>query len=102
MPDQVDSNIAESRLHVLIGGRVQGVGFRMFVQKQAVRLELKGWVRNRWDGQVEVIAEGGRKQLEEFLGQLRIGPRSSYVSDLKFSWLDYTGGFSDFSIRRTE
>jgi acylphosphatase len=92
----------ESRVHAWIGGQVQGVGFRMFVQEQAVNLRVNGWVRNRWDGRVEVLAEGKREVLERLLGILRRGPRSSTVSDFTFEWQSATGEFRNFIIRRTE
>lgn len=98
----IDSQTSLVRLHVWIGGQVQGVGFRMFVEEQAVRLGVRGWVRNRWDGRVEVMAEGNREVLEQFLGQLRRGPRSAYIQELKFDWRAASGEFQRFSIRRTE
>ena len=97
-----DSKSLENRLHAWIGGQVQGVGFRMFVQERAVSLSIIGWVRNRWDGRVEVVAEGERNQLEQFLGKLRDGPRSAHVSELKFEWKNATGEFKNFGIRRTD
>ncbi len=55
------------RLHVIVEGTVQGVGFRAFVIDQARKLAVTGWVRNRWDNSVEVCAEGERSILEGFL-----------------------------------
>ena len=98
----VETQAEESRLHAWVGGSVQGVGFRMFVQEQAIRLNIKGWVRNRWDGRVEVVAEGKRNHLDQFLGQLRRGPRSAHVSELDFDWQSALHEFSGFRIRRTE
>jgi acylphosphatase len=90
------------RLHATIGGHVQGVGFRAYVADIAVSLEIGGWVRNRWDGTVEVVAEAERSVLEQFLGFLRRGPRGSYVSDLDFEWQEAQNEFQDFRVRRTE
>lgn len=90
------------RLHATVDGHVQGVGFRAFVLEQALELGLVGWVRNRWDGTVEVLAEGSRPALEQFLALLRRGPRGAYVSDMDFHWLPSTGEFVDFRVRRTE
>jgi acylphosphatase len=92
----------KERFHASIGGHVQGVGFRAFVQEKAIELGLVGWVRNRWDGTVEVVAEGERSPLEQFLGWLRKGPRSSYVSDLHFEWQAAIDEYRDFRVRRTE
>jgi acylphosphatase len=60
-------------------GRVQGVGFRFFVWRRAEALGLEGWVRNRWDGAVEVVAGGESELLDRLLDQLQAGPRWSRV-----------------------
>jgi acylphosphatase len=89
------------RLQAVVEGRVQGVGFRYFVEEEAVLLDLKGWVRNRWDGTVEVVAEGERQILEKFLAILRRGPRPALVTDVQVIWLPATGEFNRFQIRMT-
>jgi acylphosphatase len=66
-------------IHFLIQGRVQGVGFRWFVQREASELELRGWVRNTEDGDVEVVAAGEAGDMEELRVSLRRGPRGSRV-----------------------
>lgn len=66
-------------LHFLIHGRVQGVGFRWFVQREASELELRGWVRNTEDGDVEVVAAGDAGDIDELRASLRRGPRGSRV-----------------------
>lgn len=93
--------IKNARLHAMISGRVQGVYFRAFVVDQAAELDLRGWVRNRWDGSVEVTAEGSRQQLEQLLQALRQGPPSASVEEVDFAWLEHTGEFVGFSVRST-
>ncbi len=88
-------------LHAIVSGHVQGVGFRAFVQDQAVRLRLAGWVRNRWDGSVEVLAEGERDAVEKLLTSLYRGPRGAYVSGLTPEWLAVSGSYSGFRVRMT-
>ncbi len=66
-------------LHFLIQGRVQGVGFRWFVQREAGELDLRGWVRNTEDGDVEVVAAGDAGNLDELRASLRRGPRGARV-----------------------
>jgi acylphosphatase len=66
-------------LHFLIQGRVQGVGFRWFVQREAAELALRGWVRNTEDGHVEVLAAGEPADLDELRASLKRGPRGSRV-----------------------
>jgi acylphosphatase len=66
-------------LHFLVQGRVQGVGFRWFVHREASELELRGWVRNTEDGHVEVVAAGEMPDLDELRASLKRGPRGSRV-----------------------
>jgi acylphosphatase len=98
----------QSALHAWVEGRVQGVGFRAFVQDQAQRLSLTGWVRNVGDDQVEVWGEGPQPDLDTLLGPqpdldtllaaLQRGPRSSYVSDVRVEWETATGKFGRFQV----
>jgi len=69
-------------LHFLIQGRVQGVGFRWYVHREASELDLRGWVRNTEDGDVEVVAAGEEPDLAELRSSLRRGPRGSRVDRL--------------------
>jgi acylphosphatase len=69
-------------LHFLIQGRVQGVGFRWFVQREAGGLDLRGWVRNTEEGDVEVLAAGDPGDLDELRSSLRRGPRGARVDRL--------------------
>jgi len=94
-------NSKMKRLHAILQGRVQGVGFRYFVLEQAKALNLTGWVRNRWDGTVEVLAEGEKPKLEKLLTLLNRGPRSANVYNINSSWEEATGEFSDFIVRMT-
>jgi acylphosphatase len=66
-------------LHFLIKGRVQGVGFRWFVQREAAELGLRGWVKNTDQGHVEIVAAGEAKLLAELKAALRKGSRGSRV-----------------------
>ncbi len=75
-------------LHFLIQGRVQGVGFRWFVHREASELELRGWVRNTEDGDVEVVASGATDDLGELRASLRRGPRGSRVDRVIEQHLD--------------
>jgi acylphosphatase len=90
-----------SRLHATVNGRVQGVSFRYYVIDQAAELDLLGWVRNRWNGSVEVTAEGSRQNLELLLLALRDGPPMASVTDVDFEWLSYTGEFVGFNVIKT-
>jgi acylphosphatase len=84
---------------VILAGRVQGVAYRYFAEKRAVSLGVTGWVRNLYDGRVEVVAEGERANVELFLEELRKGPRLAQVEDVEVRWEEPTGEFAAFSIR---
>jgi acylphosphatase len=87
------------RVHIWVRGRVQGVGYRAFVQQSAMVMGLKGWVRNvGWD-QVETIAEGDKPVLERFIEAVRTGPRASQVEDARVEWEPAMGEFESFQVR---
>lgn len=90
------------RMHVTIKGHVQGVGYRAFVQRQASALMLSGWVRNRSDGSVEVLAEGEKVQLDKLLASLRRGPSAAYVDEANPVWIEADTNVRGFHIRPTE
>lgn len=69
--------------HFLVQGRVQGVGFRWFVQREAYQLGLRGWVRNTADGDVEVLAAGSEEQLRKLYASLKRGSRGSRVDGIE-------------------
>jgi acylphosphatase len=75
-------------LHFLIQGRVQGVGFRWFVHREASELELRGWVRNTEDGDVEVVASGTAEDIADLRASLKKGPRGSRVDRVVEHHLD--------------
>lgn len=79
-------------LHFLVQGRVQGVGFRWFVHREASELELRGWVRNTEDGDVEVVAAGEPRDLTELRASLKRGPRGSRVDRVIEHTLDEKEG----------
>jgi len=95
-PAFVPSN---QRLNAIVNGRVQGVGFRYFVLRQALALGLSGWVRNLADGMVEVLAEGNLASLQELLVALHEGPDAAYVRDVKYHFSPATGEFREFDVR---
>jgi acylphosphatase len=90
-----------SRLHANIYGRVQGVNFRYNTQKKAHALGLNGWVSNRSDGSVEVVAEGDKELLQKLLGFLKKGPPAARVHRVQEDWGEATGEFDRFRVRYT-
>jgi acylphosphatase len=90
------------RLHAVIDGRVQGVGFRFFVIERALPLKITGWVRNTAEGQVEVLAEGEEQNLKHLLDALRTGPRAAYVTNVNVDWQTANGEFARFDVRAND
>jgi acylphosphatase len=83
----------------VVRGRVQGVGFRWFAERNAQSLGVHGWVRNRPDGTVETLAEGDEGAVGEYLTRLSRGPSGSRVDEVVVE--DAAGeGLSDFEVRR--
>ena len=87
------------RLHAIVSGIVQGVNFRYYTSREAEALGLTGWVANRWDGAVEVIAEGTRPAAQSLLDWLRHGPPSATVMGVEVGWEKATGEFAAFRVR---
>ena len=89
------------RLHAVVHGRVQGVGYRAFAARSAQQFGLTGWVRNRYNGTVETVAEGDRSLIENYLRELKRGPGPSNVSQIVEEWSPATLEFKRFKIRMT-
>lgn len=87
-----------ARVHALVEGVVQGVGFRWFTMKHARHLSVQGWVRNLADGRVELVAEGSREQLEQLLARVREGPPGSRVRNVITEWSEASGEFAEFQV----
>ena len=86
--------------HLIISGRVQGVGFRFYTQRKARELGVTGWVRNRRDGGVEAMVQGSAGAVESMIAWARRGPPSAVVAEVKIA--DGNGEFAAFETRPTE
>jgi acylphosphatase len=82
----------------VVRGRVQGVGFRWFVEREARALGISGWVRNNSDGSVEVLASGTREQLSALRSRLQQGPRASRVDNVEEADANSVPGLNTFRI----
>lgn len=91
-----DENV---RVHVWVRGRVQAVGFRAFVQQNAIQIGVTGWVRNVGYDTVEAVAEGAREQIERFLQMVKRGPMGSRVDESRQEWEQVTGEFGSFRVK---
>ena len=89
----------QKQLKLKIYGRVQGVNFRWDVQKLANELGVAGWVRNAEDGTVEIVAEGTEKVLQKLLDSCYNINKYAKVDNIKVSWQEATGVFSNFNIK---
>ena len=90
--------MAKASVHAVVTGRVKGVFFRMFVLREAKVAGACGIVRNRLDGAVEILAEGERSKLEQFIERLRQGPPKSAVENVEAEWDEYRHDYDDFTI----
>ena len=98
MPPPTERTSAQAR-RFLVHGRVQGVGFRWFVEREAHTLGIAGWVRNDPDGSVEVLAVGTSEQLADLRSRLREGPRAARVDDVEESEAEPVAGLNSFQVR---
>ena len=92
------ANMALKQLQLVVRGRVQGVYFRASTQREARRLGLSGWVRNRPDGSIEILAEGEEVSIRELYGWAQKGPSAARVERVDTRWRSFTGEFPDFRI----
>ena len=86
-------------VHLVIQGRVQGVGFRYYVMRRAQALGLTGWVRNTWSGDVEVEVEGDHASLEQLVDLVGHGPTSARVDSVRAEWHENPRGYDRFWVR---
>jgi len=86
-------------VHILISGRVQGVGFRYFALQKANELNVSGWVKNTPDGKVEIEAEGDPKNVETFQDWMKIGPTRAVIKNCSVSEITPHRHFTNFTIR---
>jgi len=89
----------KQRFHAFISGRVQGVSFRANTRNVATNLNIKGWVRNLGDGRVEVVAEGDKDNINDFIEFLKTGQDAAIIYKVDIRMEEYKGEFKDFTIR---
>jgi len=91
--------MAKSRSKVLVKGIVQGVNFRYYTQRQAIKYNITGWVKNLPDGSVAAVFEGEEQDVEAMIQWCRHGPPSAQVTELIVQPEEYRGEFRSFSVR---
>lgn len=89
------------RAHLVVKGYVQGVGFRFFTLQNGTNLHLTGWVRNKFNGNVEILAEGPEIDLYALIQEVRRGPPSAEVHDVNINWDEPQGDLPPFTVLAT-
>lgn len=89
----------KTRVHVLVSGRVQGVFFRVGAQQKARELGLTGWAHNTIDGKVEIVCEGDKEHVEQFVAWCKEGTQPAKVERCEITREEYKEEFEDFQIR---
>ena len=97
--DNKEKNTKKVRAHLLISGRVQGVSFRYYTINNAQNLGIKGWVKNCWDGKVEIVVEGEEEKIKKLISWCYQGPGSAIVEKVDMEWEKYRGEFNSFGTR---
>ena len=93
------NTLEKTAVKINVSGDVQGVGFRYFIARIAMDLDLKGYVKNLFNGEVEIYAEGRKDFLDELCQKARLGPSHSSVDDIRIEWLDFKNKYNKFEIR---
>ncbi|MBC7237471.1 MAG: acylphosphatase [Chloroflexi bacterium] len=99
MTKETPEGETRKRFRAIVHGRVQGVNFRYYTRQRARGLGVTGFVRNRYDGTVEVVAEGGEDALRRLLSWLHAGPSLAQVTRVDVEWGPPTGQFVSFEVR---
>ena len=91
--------MSKERVNIIVQGRVQGVFYRARTKEKAIELGLNGWVRNRIDGTVEIVAEGNKEDLERLVDWSKYGPKHAHVTKIEVKWQPFVDEFSDFTVK---
>jgi acylphosphatase len=89
------------RVHIWVKGRVQGVGFRAYVEYNALQIGVLGWVRNLGRDRVEAVGEGTQEQIDQFIEIVKKGPSVSRVDETRVEYEEPTGYLDGFTVKRS-
>lgn len=89
----------DAQAHIIVSGRVQGVGYRYFVMHTARKYQLTGWVRNLMSGEVEIEIEGNRGLIESLIQELWTGNTWATVRNVQTAWGPFSGKYKAFDVR---
>jgi acylphosphatase len=99
MNDKSKESDGKASANLIVSGMVQGVGYRWFVMRKAGEYNLKGYARNMYNGDVEVEVEGHKFMIIDFIKELKIGPTSAHVTDVKIKWGKCEDKYRNFDIK---
>jgi acylphosphatase len=91
--------MSKERVSIIVHGRVQGVFYRARAKEKAIELDLNGWVKNRIDGTVEIVAEGDKKELQRLVDWSKRGPTHAHVTRIEVEWQPFIGEFTHFTVK---
>jgi acylphosphatase len=91
--------ISNASVKLAVSGRVQGVGYRYFIARTASELGINGYVKNLYNGDVEIFAEGRKEFLEELIKRAKSGPPHAWVDTARIEWLEFNNKYDNFEIR---
>lgn len=91
----------KQRVHIWVKGRVQGVGFRSYVEDHALQMGVRGWVRNFGDDTVETVAEGTKSAIDAFVQMVKKGPPVSRVDEARVEFEEPIGILEGFTVKRS-
>lgn len=97
--EQQKNLIEKTAVKITVSGEVQGVGYRYFIARNAMELDIKGYAMNLYNGKVEIYAEGRIEFLEELIKRAKIGPHHAYVDKAEIDWLEFKNKYTHFEIR---
>ena len=89
----------ETRAEIIANGLVQGVGFRYYVVKNAEQLNLKGYTKNLYTGEVQTVVEGPKAMIEDLFQKIKTGPSHAAVKSCKIYWQEFKNEFNSFEVR---
>jgi len=93
-----ESSGSKKSFHIVVSGRVQGVGYRYSTVRTAAKYRVFGWVRNNSDGSVELECEGNSKDIDNFIKWLKVGPAGARVTSIEIKEKQYQGIYPNFAI----
>ena len=91
--------MVQKRIHIFVTGRVQGVFFRQSARVMAIKNNVNGWVRNLDDGRVEIVTEGQKQNIDNFVDWCKTGSANSRVDEFELSEENSTDEFENFEVR---